>query len=504
MPPSGYLTWQGIRQALQHLRQTYPALCELIELPERSASGNRKVHAVRIGKQADSHDTRRGVLLVGGTHARELMNPDLLVSFGLRLCKAYTDGTGLTYGGRSYASSTIELLIHHLDVFLLPLLNPDGRDHVQKANGEPMWRKNRAAVAGSSCRGVDLNRNFDFLWPWTIGATSDQPCHEVFKGSTAASERETRNVVWLLDSFPDIMCFVDVHSFGELILYPWGDDDNQTTDPDQNFQNPAFDGQRGTLGAGYEEFIHSADQSRHASVGIRVRDAITAVRGRTYEVKQSSELYPTSGTSKDYAFSRHLVDPTKRKLLSYTFETGPSGPTHHAYGFQPPYDEALKIMEEVQSGLVQLLIDCLCVVEGTSRGSEAFARLDQLRAFRDVELRRFARGQQWVEALEHHSFELLVALTRSPALRQRTREVLEQVTQLLPRAGERGVRVPDELIDLVDALLGEIGQRASPDLRRTLEDVRAQVMAFRGRTVRQGVTELRKRSRGDGNEAGRS
>jgi carboxypeptidase T len=250
VPPAGYLTWQGIRQALQHLRQTYPALCELIELPERSAAGNRKIHAVRIGNREDEDASRRGVLLVGGTHARELVNPDLLVSFGLRLCKAYTDGTGLTYGGRSYAPDTIALLIDHLDLFLLPLLNPDGRDHVQKANGNPMWRKNRAAVSGSNCRGIDLNRNFDFLWPWTIGATSSQPCHEVFKGPSAASESEGRNAVWLLDTFPDIVCFVDVHSFGEMILYPWGDDDNQSADPDQNFQNPAFDGHRRVQGQG--------------------------------------------------------------------------------------------------------------------------------------------------------------------------------------------------------------------------------------------------------------
>ena len=45
------------------------------------------------------------------------------------------------------------------------------------------------------------------------------------------------------------------HSYSELVLYPWGDDQNQTTDPNQNFQNPAFDGQRGTPGNNYKEYI---------------------------------------------------------------------------------------------------------------------------------------------------------------------------------------------------------------------------------------------------------
>ena len=38
-----------------------------------------------------------------------------------------------------------------------------------------------------------------------------------------------------------------MHSFSELILYPWGDDDNQSTEPTQNFRNPAFDRRRGLL-----------------------------------------------------------------------------------------------------------------------------------------------------------------------------------------------------------------------------------------------------------------
>lgn len=485
MPPTGYLTWQGIRQGLQHLSTQYSEICELIELPEHSAAGNRKIHAVRIGHDTEDGDSRRGVLLLGGTHARELINPDLLISFGLRLCEAYTNGTGLTYGSRSYGAGTIELLVDHLDVFLLPLVNPDGRDHVQKNNGDPMWRKNRTTLSGTSCRGVDLNRNYDFLWSETIGVTSAAPCDIVYRGPAVFSEPETRNVRWMLDTYADIACLVDVHSAGEMLLYPWGDDDNQSATPSQNFQNPAFDGQRGTLGDAYGEYITAADQHRHASVATRVRDAIAAVRGRTYEVKEASGLYPTSGTTKDYAFSRHLVDGSNRKILAYTFET--------ATEFQPAYSEALQVMDEVQSGLVQLLIDCMCVVEATARGSTAFARLDRLRAFRDLELLRFARGQEAIEALEHHSFELLVALGRSRALRSRARTVLEQVAGLLPEEGIRGVRVPDDLVDQVQQLIDEVGRRASPDLQRTLQDVKEQVSSFRGRTVAQGLKDVRRR-----------
>jgi carboxypeptidase T len=490
MPPTGYLTVQGIWQATKHLAVAYPHLCELIELPERSASGDRRIHAVRIGNQAATEGPRRGVLLIGGMHAREVINPDLLVSFGLRLCTAYTAGLGLTFGSRSYSSSGIATLLDHLDVFVLPLMNPDGREHVQRRNGDRLWRKNRAAIPGTRCRGVDLNRNFDYLWPWTIGITSDEPCNLTFKGTAAASEPETRNVVWLLDTFPQIRCVADVHSLGEEVLYPWGDDDNQTSDPHQHFQNPAYDGQRGTLGSGYEAYISPADEQRHIAVGNRVRDAIAEVRGRGYAVKEGSGLYPMSGTCKDWAYSRHLVDPAKRKILSFLIETGWFRPEEEdAWGFQPPYAEALEIMDEVQSGLVQLLIDCLCVAEAAS-GSAMAAGLERLRAFRDQELLRIAVGRRWVALLEHHTLELVGILGSSKERRHQARALLGRAVDLLPRDGDRGRRVSDALFDEADALFGSIRRTASPSLRRAMEEVRKEVEVFRGRTVREGLAAL--------------
>jgi hypothetical protein len=43
----------------------------------------------------------------------------------------------------------------------------------------------------------------------------------------------------------NIATYVDVHSFGEKILYSWDDDDNQSQDLAQNFRNPEYDGKRG-------------------------------------------------------------------------------------------------------------------------------------------------------------------------------------------------------------------------------------------------------------------
>src|SRR5215510_10284198 len=90
-------------------------------------------------------------------------------------------------------------------------------------------------------------------------------------------------------------------------------------------------------------------------------DAIRRVRGREYKVGQSVGLYPTAGASDDYAYSRHLVDRRKSKIIGYTIEWGRS---HASTPFHPPYDEMRKVMREVTAGLLQL---CATVAKHAQR-----------------------------------------------------------------------------------------------------------------------------------------
>lgn len=309
-----YLSVTAISDAVNFIATTYSTITSSFVLPESSLEG-RQIKALKIAGGTGSN--RTGVLFLGGTHARELVNPETVVSFALRLCDAYTHNTSLSFGPKSYEASTVKLLVDALDIFLVPLVNPDGRHFCQMPGGTPMWRKNRAPNPGAPCKGVDLNRNCDFLWSSGVG-TSSNSCSDVFKGPGAFSEPETRNVRWMLDNHSNIASMIDIHSYSELVLYPWGDDDNQTTDPNQNFLNPAFDGQRGVTGSGYGEYIPEADLDDFIRMGGRIRDGIATVRGRTYLVQQSMSLYPTTGTIHDYAYSRHYLDTGRRRVLAFT------------------------------------------------------------------------------------------------------------------------------------------------------------------------------------------
>lgn len=417
-----YLSVTAISDAINYITTTYPAIASSFNLPETSVEG-RHIKALKIAGVTATN--RTGVLFLGGTHARELVNPETVVSFALRLCDAYayTNDSGLSFGPKTYDASTVQLLVNILDLFLVPLVNPDGRHFCLMPGGTPMWRKNRAPNLGQPCQGVDLNRNCDFLWSSGVG-TSASSCSDVFKGPGAFSEPETRNVRWMLDNHTNIASMIDIHSYSELVLFPWGDDENQTTDPNQNFRNPAFDGQRGVAGSGYREYIPQADLDDFIRMGGRVRDGIAAVRGRTYTVQQSMSLYPTTATIHDYAYSRHFVD-TGRRVLAFTLET--------AREFQPPDAEKDQVIEEVCAGLVECLVETICPADALASLLDATFPLSAMRAFRDQTMRGIASGKRYESMLSEHAFELIRLATGNEDVRAAGEMLLRTAARLTER-----------------------------------------------------------------------
>src|SRR5690606_30141538 len=148
-------------------------------------------------------------------------------------------------------------------------VNPDGRAHSQTVDAG--WRKNRrpapSGSTGASCVGVDLNRNFDFLWDHLATFASDSgvsasadPCHaNLYRGPAPAPEPETRNVVWALDTCPRSRWHVGVHSALPVVRHSWGSDENESTAPGDTFRNAALDAVRGRLGDGVGEYLSSRD-----------------------------------------------------------------------------------------------------------------------------------------------------------------------------------------------------------------------------------------------------
>jgi murein tripeptide amidase MpaA len=354
-----------IETGLAALASTYPTTCRLVTLPNLTAEG-RTVRAVRLGADGD----RLGIFLLGGLHAREWMPPEICLSLAADLLEAYDLGTGLSYGPVNYSAAEIKTLLDTYHLYVLPTANPDGFNF-SKANdsigGFAGWRRNRnPAQSGGNpnCIGVDLNRNYDFLFDYPthlspaadLSHISTNPCDpfQVYHGPSPNSERETQNVIWMLDNHPSIRWLFDLHSYSELILYNWGHDENQTTDPSQNFLNATFDGARGVKNDAYGEYIDAGHLAIYQTLAAEIRTAIQAVNGRAYTATTSFGLYPTTGSSTDYAYSRWIVDPSRAQVHAICIETGTE--------FRPPWPEAEDVIREVSSGLLRFLLQAPCTV----------------------------------------------------------------------------------------------------------------------------------------------
>lgn len=360
-----FLKVDEIESALVALNNAYPTLTQRIDLPNTTAGGLTSKALLIRGNP--SFDCRPALIFVSGVHAREWGGPDILVNLATDLLEAYTTNAGLAYGGKSFTATEIQGVVNGTDVVVLPDINPDGRAYSMAAGAgtnQAMWRKNRnpASSGGNPSRiGVDVNRNYDFLWDFPVkfspGANmntlaSTDPASDLFHGTGPFSEAESRNVQWLVDQFPNARYFVDVHSYTGDVLYPWGDDENQSTDSSKTFKNPAWDHQRGVAGDVYGEFIPGYRLAELQTAANVMRDGINAVRGQGYVSKQGFWLwgstYPTSGTSEDWAFTREFLVPSRGRLNGFVIEFNKN------QTFFPTWPEMVDMILDVDAGLVAL------------------------------------------------------------------------------------------------------------------------------------------------------
>jgi len=185
--------------------------------------------------------------------------------------------------------------LNGIDWVILPVVNADG--FVFTFNGDRLWRKTRSAISGSTCLGVDPNRNFKYQWEVKSG-TSTNPCSLTWPGSVAESEVEVRYLSRVLDRYQNTKLFLSIHSYGNYLLYPWS----------------------------YAR-LSVSNAEEHQAVGVRVRAAINAVAGNYYTLGPSgATLYLASGISTDYAAGIANVP------IGFTIELPGGGPN----GFDIP------------------------------------------------------------------------------------------------------------------------------------------------------------------------
>ncbi|MBI3784278.1 MAG: hypothetical protein HY270_12855 [Deltaproteobacteria bacterium] len=184
------------------LAQQAPALCRL-EVIGRSTEG-RPLHALRIAAPASAGE-RPCLLVTAHIHAIEFIGAYVARAVAQRL----VGGFGTT--------AHITDLLQRAEVWVVPLLNPDGAARVWSSAG---WT--RLGSARFTAQGVDPNRNFPFVETggrrgWNSGR--DKPGSAYYRGPHPLSEPECLALARLCKR-QRFCAAVNFHSFGGVIFLP--------------------------------------------------------------------------------------------------------------------------------------------------------------------------------------------------------------------------------------------------------------------------------------------
>lgn len=248
----------------------YPHIVQLYSIGQ-SLEG-RELYTLKISDNVttDESATEGGIIIVGQHHAREHISREVPLALIEYLVSSY-----------DVLYSTTRL-IENTEIWITPSLNPDGAEYDIATGSYKMWRKNRRDNAGSSCDGVDLNRNYGYMWGQN--GSSPYPCDETYRGASAFSEPETTAFKAHVESHGNVNILVTYHNYAELILYPWGYTYNH---------------------------IPEVDRQRHLELG-QVYENLTG-----YKLQQSSDLYLTSGDTTDWSYGA-------LGITSFTIELSPT------------------------------------------------------------------------------------------------------------------------------------------------------------------------------------
>ena len=271
----GYHTYAEMSADILAVATAHPDIVKRFSIG--TSYEGRTIWAVKISDNVAVDENEPEVLFDGLTHADEHMGLEMT----LHILHWLVDGYGVW--------SRITNLVNSREIWIIFAVNPDGAEYDIKYEKFHYWRKNRQPTPGTSYIGTDLNRNFGYRWGLTEGRTSKNPAAITYMGPSAFSAPETRNVRDFLagrvvNGRQQIRTAITFHEAGRLVMWPYG---YTLADipPDMTVDD-------------------------HKALEIIGRH-MAATNG--YRPQQASDLYLTSGTTRDYEYGVY-------RIFSYTFE----------------------------------------------------------------------------------------------------------------------------------------------------------------------------------------
>ena len=213
---SGYPSPTTAEEEIDELCRAYPERCRIEEIGKSRLSRPVRALLMRGARDADGTEGERPSLLVTAhIHAVEYIGSFVARALARKVVSEY---------GRD---AEITSLIDRADVWVVPLLNPDGADRVWRRGGYVGLANSRVTADG-----VDPNRNFPFTRldgpsAWNSGRARAGSAY--YRGSQPLSEPECLALARLCKRV-SFCAAIHFHSFGGVIYMPYlerGPDDSE-------------------------------------------------------------------------------------------------------------------------------------------------------------------------------------------------------------------------------------------------------------------------------------
>lgn len=325
---SGYHNYAELTAVVNQVVADHPAIARRFSYG--TSYEGRDLIGVKISDNVGTDENEPEVLFTHHQHARE----HLTVEMAIYLLNLFTGGYG--------SDSRITDLVDTREIWILPDLNPDGGEFDIATGSYRMWRKNRQPNSGSTHIGTDLNRNWAYK-RGCCGGSSGSTSSVTYRGPAAESAPEVKAAAdfvrtRVVGGVQQIKAAIDWHTYGELVLWPYG----YTT-------------------ADTATGMTQDDRNAYATLGRNM----AATNG--YTAEQVSDFYITDGLIDDWLWG-------DQKIFSYTFEMYPRSGNPGFY----PGDEVIATQTARNKAAVLLLLrnaDCVYRVIGKESAHCGMARI---------------------------------------------------------------------------------------------------------------------------------
>jgi carboxypeptidase T len=290
----GYHDYSEITAELRSIAASRPGIVKLFSIGQ-SYEG-RELWAVKISDNVTTDENEPEVLFEGLHHARE----HLAGEQGVHLVHLLVDN----FKAPTPLGQRVTRLVKSREIFIVPMMNPDGAEYdISSGIDFQGWRRNRQPIPGSDEIGVDLNRNWGYMWG-CCGGSSGTPGATTYRGPSAwfAPEvRALRDFVLgrVVNGRQQIREAVSWHTFNEQIMWPYG-----------------------YTRADLPRTMTAEDLAAFRAIG-------TSMASRNgYTAQQLSDLYLIDGSTTDWLYG-------SQRIFAFTIEMYPTDQSHVG-GFYPP------------------------------------------------------------------------------------------------------------------------------------------------------------------------